>query len=225
MKKVLLAFLILIFCVSTAYGFQLIYGRPLGSGSPTYLVDNGFETQDEDDEWTTTGGTPDYDYSTSGLDMVGSECLEVGPGENAYVSFPAQDEVWGIFKCRYNEAIENFEVMIHIQSVADRAEINITTSGRLRCAARGGTSSPYTPTNTFNANNSLYIKWHYKKGTGSDALMEIWTWNGSAWTNNVSSTNGTYTDQVQRFKVHNNADTEMFYFDDIRVDDEDITSP
>jgi len=224
MKKVLLTFLIILFCVSTTYSFQLIHGRPLGGG-PTYLVDNGLETQDEDDEWTTIAGTPDYDYSTSGLDMVGSECLEVGPGEVAQISFSARDEVWGIFKCRYNDAVENFELMTTVRSTTNIGEIDIYTSGRIRCAARGGTGSPYTPTNTFNANNSLYIKWHYKKGTGSNSLMEIWTWNGSVWTNNVSSSNGTETGQAQGFRVYNETDTEIFYFDDIRIDDEDITSP
>jgi len=221
MKKVLLAFLILIFCAPTAYSFQLIHGRP--SAGASYLFDNGFEGTGDEGIWTTGAGTPDYDATTT--PMTGSEYLSLDAGESVTAGFTATSEVWGTFQFRFDDNFENTEYVFYpMTGVVSVALMQLNMSQRLQGKASGG-SYDFGST-TLTAGTTYDIKWYYKKGTGSNAIFTVWLGVGGSWNQEFSSTDGTGTSDVDGVKFRNAADTEIVDIDKVLVDDVDsFTSP
>src|SRR5688572_29234017 len=77
----------------------LIIGSAGGGGAGD-LVSETFEGAGTPVGWTVGAGTPNFDQSTAGLSLQGSQCLYLqneGGVNGAYVDFTASDNVYATF--------------------------------------------------------------------------------------------------------------------------------
>jgi len=224
MKKYLLILLVLfvivpdIFAASIQDMQQAVIAKKnaTAGGEEVFINTNGLETQAEDDEWTTTANTPDYDYSAAPL--TGLESLELNPADDCYITITEADDVYVSMQLKIDGALENDEVTIYIRDSGNNTMAQLIIRGPEGVpyvAADGGDVSSNASVE-IDDGSVHYIMLRYQVGTGTNARIDYWHWNGSAWADNVSSTNGTATNQPARVKFDNNADTENFYWDQFK---------
>lgn len=223
MKKRLLILLFLLL-VGSAYAGQfdaVITQYNAAGGVESFIQTNGVETQGEDDDWT---GSCDLDFSTAGLDMQGSECIECGPGEDTFIALTPSAEKWTVTRFRYSEVTEFSETLLRIKNTSTTLGwISMQNDQEVVCRTGGGSESSVIT--TLLVNTTYFIKVRYKQGTGANAEFEVWiSTDGTTWGTPQSSTDGTETDQPNRLLLINSADTELFYFDFIKEKDSDIVN-
>lgn len=120
--------------------------------------------------WAGSGDGYDFDFSTSGLSLEGSQCLRLdSSSDTATGSFSSASEVWGKFMWR---------------TTADSAYIDVfkLRASTTVCATvyDGGTNLDWefgtaSGSSTFNkaADTTYYVWFHYKKETSGDGLWEV----------------------------------------------------
>jgi hypothetical protein len=95
--------------------------------------------------------------------------------------------------------------------------------GDIRLYNSGGTSITEQTPIAAGLGNTLWVKARCKKGTGANAEAELWySTNGSSWTLSGSSSNGTWTNQINGIFVDGNV-SETLLTDEIRIATSDIT--
>jgi len=193
------------------------------ASSCSYVHCNGFETQTDDDDWTTVAGSPDFDDLTWG--MEGSEGLEFPTGNNASVSIAvtARAETWITFMLRFNDNNESLENLVFLYNGSTLLGTMLQDHDALvKVQAEGGT---LTSAETVGAHtNIFYIKLRFKQGTGANAELEFWACqNGFTWAQNLSSTDGTSTAQVNKIVIQNTHSNEIMYIDNFMENSADIT--
>lgn len=198
---------------------------------PAFLNAEVFYTQDfegvgEPADWLTVN-TVDYDYSTVGLDMEGSECARLDPSAWIRYVFDSNplDEIWVTFKYRVSEALENSEKLFNTQDDFGHnlGEIYLWSAGpNYRVRYLYG-SNAYGLSRAYG--NSYYLKIRVKRVGGSGNIAELWLWDGSSWGTSIICNNGTQDYPNQRVVFWNYADTEYIYIDDIKLSTEDLKDP
>jgi|GEM_PF-4672643 len=193
------------------------------ASSCSYVHCNGFEAQTDDDDWTTVSGTPDFDDLSWG--MEGLEGLEFPTGNNAVVSIAvtARAETWITFMLRFNDNNESLENLVLLYNDSTLLGTLLQEHDALiKVQAEGGT---LTAGETVAAHSSIfYLKLRFKQGTGANAELEFWACtDGQTWTQNLSSTDGTSTAQVNKIVIQNTHDNEVMWIDNFMENSADIT--
>ncbi len=206
MKSFLFALL-----VTPAMALPFGFWKTSGGGGPSYLVNQNFEGTgyDNGETWTSAGGgTVNADYATNPI--VGSQSLYItGTATSTYRSFSAQDSVFGFARVRFETydtgGNRNFW-SIRDGSGTSVADFGITSAGKMRATAAGGSANTSLDTIPTGGGYDLYIWFEYVKGTGSDAIARVgWSMDGTKPTFAASaaksavSSNGTTTSQGARF--------------------------
>ncbi len=155
-------------------------GTPVVSSSPpiTYLLNEDWE--DADSDWF-FGGTPsagDPGYSTSGLDLEGSQCLRLTGTDNSYAFKNWGSDVTEIYgKMRYRRGTSlpaAFSQILIFQdsSFNNKSSVTVYNDGDLEINVGGGgfVSIP----SAIGANTSYFIWFRMKMGGGGNAEAEIW---------------------------------------------------
>ena len=203
----------------TGVSFDAIPVGGGGGGSCSYVHCNGFETQADDDDWTTVSGSPDFDNVWV---IEGSESLQLAAGAAVSIVVTARAETWITFMLRFNDNNESTESLVLFYN-------NSTLLGtflyehdnNMKVQAEGGTLSGGE---SVNANASTkYIKLRFKQGTGVNAELEFWaSSDGTVWSQNLSSTDGTSTAQVNKIVFQNTHDNEIMRLDNFMENSADI---
>lgn len=178
----------------------------------------------------TTAGTIDGDYSTIGLDMIGTYCLRLDAGGYATLFHDAQDQtsVYYLFKWRYEDTIDATEALVNARTTTNSslAGVYVYANGDIKAVAYGGAFSIAAGTN-HTVDTSLWIKFKATEGTGANSEGCVSTWNGSSWDSYVCNTAGTTTGDINRLEVMNNQDetgVEYNYADNIKISLSDFTA-
>ena len=178
--------------------------------SCSYVHCNGFETQADDDDWTTVSGSPDFDNVWV---MEGSESLEMAAGAAVSIVVTARAETWITFMLRFNDNNESTESLVLLYNDSTLlGTLLYEHDNNMKVQAEGGTLSDGESVNV-NA-GTKYIKLRFKQGTGANAELEFWASSGGTiWTQNLSSTDGTSTAQVNKVVIQNTHDNEVMRVD------------
>jgi len=216
MKKLIL---ILFFTTSVSAQFVATMGAG-GIVESGYFHVNGFETQDDDDDWTPGGNAPDFDNAYS---MKGSECMEETAAEAAAISTTARAQTWITFMMSTNDNNENTEEFFLLYNDAvPLGALLYEHDNNMKVQAEGGTLSGGQTVGV--CSGIKYIKIRYKQGTGANAELEFWaSTDGTTWASNQSSTDGTSVLQLNRIVIQNTHDTEVMRIDNFIEHTADIT--
>lgn len=182
--------------------------RFAGAGGPSYLVDEGFEGTGAPSGWTSSAGSPDYDYTSDPLVAVQSMALSgytLAAKQLAYLAFTNSDDVYLYFQAKF-PTIASTGTLLFLEfrtTTTVRAQVHIRPGPILRVQATGGTLQETV--GTLSA-TTLYHFWvSYRPGTGTDAVLEI-----------AFSTDGTKPTSGNNYQISNNgtatADANRIYF-------------
>ncbi len=199
-----------------------------------YLIRQGFECPtggyDHGPEiWTESGtGTIDQQYTATVL--AGTQSLSILQSANIAgdlsPTFTAQDEVWVYLLLRpvsIEAGIIRTLVGIRNSSGSTFCGLQIDTDGSLRVAMNVVADT----VGTVSAGTTYHIWFHYKKGTGADAIADVgFSTNGirpTSGNNFAQTTTGNPTSQAVAIMLGPNASaTQQYIFDNVRVDDVQI---
>lgn len=191
------------------------------SPPPSYLVSQDFETDfsGPPPSWNTTGDSTNINWHDTSSPLVGAASaatLSTGMAFTGYIDFTAQDEVWVFFALRVQTS-SAFAFAFDLQSSGGTL---ITTGpwGDTSMVYQGGGNTSF-PAVAASSGVIFYIWMHYKKGTGSNSVGELWV--STTTTLPVSPTvtfsNGTDTTQASRIVLDNSNGGVQYYWDYIRV--------
>ena len=232
MRKILLYALLICSVAFYASGMNtaILGGAGEGTAAVAYEYTQDFEGSGLPTNWTTEAGTPNYDLSTSGLDMEGSLCLQLDPTESASFTFtPGSADTYMLLKIRQEDGIDNQEVVITFVDGDSAAMYTVSWVGgggtqAMLCDLIFADPSGAT-TETIAVDTARYILLRYHQGSGADAEGGIKVSNGSAWGDEVTSTGGTLETAIAKIVITNNANLELMTFDDIRISSSPIDHP
>lgn len=83
-------------------------------GSCAYVHCNTLEAQADDDDWTTVGIAPNYDYDFGGFAFEGLECMHMTAGAGASIVVTERAETWITVMFRTNDNNEGTENLIQL---------------------------------------------------------------------------------------------------------------
>jgi len=186
----------------------------------SYLATQDFEGTGTPDNWSIRIGTPDFDYSTTGLSMKGDECLQIEQNDSAEASFTASSTIYITAMLRYDTLPAADNTFFSLYNDGNRLlRVRIRTNGQLRLINEG--DAGYNGDNP-GINTTVYVKLRYTKGTGSDAIAALYTSSdGITWSSGVESTAGTSTLDANMARLDNEA-AGSIYIDNILLSTEDI---
>jgi len=193
-----------------------------GRSGTTFLVDEGWEGVGIPSGWSSTTGTPNYDYSA--VPLSGSESLYLSIAAAAHrcaVDFTNMDEAWFYFLMRYT----NGSAPGGARNVATIALNGSTTAvANFQIAATLRFNFGAANTTLVTTVDTTYHVWlHYKKGTGANSVIDIGLsttgirpTSGSGY---AEVLNGAATSQVGRIMLGTIVTTTNFDFiyDNVRV--------
>ncbi len=200
-----------------------------GGAPESYIAEETFEASEYDLGtcgtafcWTETV-TPDGDTATAGLDMDDSYCLALDPADKDRITTNGHAELWVSFKFRYDGDLESDETIFLLQNSGSFAvaDIQLRSAANSRALRIRAVNGSYATSENLSPNSSTYILIGYNVSTDTATLK---TWNGSAWTTGSTSV-GSGGSNVQYVKPQNNADTEIFYLDTVKLKESSIDDP
>lgn len=199
--------LILLFGFCATAQAQFAPMRPLVHEGPAwtnYLAAFDFEeTGTPTGTWSTggAGGTISYDHTADPLE--GAESLTVeNAGADAYASLnlgSGYAELYVAVKVQVSgtPSAQDKILIMATSGASQRGYAMLTTGNKIDGGVSGGSD---TTASTVGIPTTGYVSMmiRYKKGTGTDAEVEVWvTDNTTSWGTPTSSSNGTGTDDVQ----------------------------
>lgn len=217
--------------VADGWYYGLVSG---GSSCSGMLVCQNFEDSgyDNSESWTEsvgTNGIVDEDDTTATV-LRGSQQLKIYAGDSGQVSattksYTASDEIW--FHARANlTAINGSGDVIVIMDSGSTELMNINVQYSTDYVKGVCGSSSITSSTSVSPGNAIHIWGHYKKGTGTDAVYQIWigtTLNRAEATLAVDGSNGTRTYQAAKIRLVSSYQNTNYY-DQVIVDDEEFTT-
>ncbi len=120
MKRILYPIFVVLFpSVALAWGVALYSSGVIGGACASFTFTESFEGTEYDT--SACGSAPcitsedgDGDYSTVGIDMVGSECLHLDAAESLVFTIADSCELWILYKFRHNDNMENNETILDL---------------------------------------------------------------------------------------------------------------
>lgn len=233
-KKLFILFLLLCFPLTLHSG--MVIGNWYSATSPSctgfagdYCIDLNTASEDTSHptNWDADGVGNSYDNTSPALE--GTQNLEIAPGlKQVYDPSFDETEMYVVFMFRFSQNLDNNHGIF--AAVASNGStyvhsIRLLATNYLEARARDGTANS-TPTTQLVAGINYYIKVYMKETTGAnDGICRVYVWTGSAWSLEGNSTDGTRTDNIDQLWFQNNDGTAIEYFDLIKKDNSDITSP
>jgi len=161
---------------------------------------------------------------TTGLDLEGSLALELNDTETLVFNVTATDEFWMTLKFHFPDHFDADEVFIETFNggtagtrLAYWVHESFLNGGNLLACNGAGCSAGTTA--ALADDISYWLKFHFKKGTGNNAISGVYYWDGSDWDDVQQQTTGTETLQADTIRFIDNQDgpAEDHYFDNIRA--------
>lgn len=206
-----------------------------GSNPPASpLVNQNFEGAgyDNAETWSTLGGGTINPDATD-IVLLGSQSFKVTAGDfvagSAYISTAAGAERWGHMQFQITTSGNRIIAESQDSGFAAQIQIVAINGGGIRVYS-GAVNA--TTSATWSTGTKYYLWWHYLKGTGTDAVAEVWfstttTKPADASAGHAKVTTGTSTaDLVYHFVGSPTAAAGNYeiHIDHVYVDDEAILS-
>lgn len=221
MKRIFKYLLCALTLLTSANSQFIINPYAFGGAGPTYLVSEDFEGTGVPSGWTDTGSN-NWDYSTSPAPLVGSQSLQ--NSADCYVDFTGQSAVWVYFTyyCPSTIAATNPWVSLQTSGGVDVAYLRSLNSGDLRGLA---VTTLQTASAVETINQQYHIWLHYVKGTGANAVFQMYiaTTDTRPGSPSVNISTGDATSDVARFRLFKR-NVNSTIFDKIRISTSEIGS-
>lgn len=169
----------------------------------------------------TASPAPDWDYSTAGLSMEGSQCLELQASESSYYDFANQTAVTVYFRWRMPSApsATGYFIQMAANSSSTYNYSFYWNTSRTISSNIGGSSAATIAQDT---GTTFYCKVRFQKGSGGDALASVEFTSDGVFDdvdddNYAICTNGTKTSNIGRIHFNPGIGTGTVYVDEIRV--------
>lgn len=236
-SKVCLVILLMLVAIAAPADRRAILTAKTGGGgaaSPTYRVKQGFEgtgyDNGEGSNWL-EGGTADEDFSTTGLSMVGSQCLKLdgtsADSESGFYQFvPAIAHPRSYFYFRITampSTIASVALYKNFPSII--ASLSILPDGRFY--VRSGTGTSQATVATVSPNTTYRVWFDNTASTGAnDGIASVaFSTDGTKPTSGnfvATCTDGNNTSSADSFYLLADRDgvNVITYFDEARVDDD-----
>lgn len=204
-------------------------GPAAGGGGNTYFLTENFETPTtgyENGGWSTSGGSPNPVYSTSGLSLEGSQCLRLNQSSATLVGLNKSD-LYGFMKLR---------ILAHNASIGGRAfaifynstpQFQVGIDGSRQLFISHGSQSA-TASATFSDTTTYFVWFEYHKGTGANgtasAAISTTSTKPLSGSNFCSLSNGDATVNIIELLMYSDSSSvhEDFAVDMIRLSDSPI---
>jgi hypothetical protein len=126
--------------------------------------------------WTEFGAVANEDYSTAPAPLIDSQSLLIqnAAGATAFsaLTMPTAGEGWMRFAvCLTNTVVDTWFLAIFVNA-GGGSEASLRINGATLSVEANGASSASTVA-SISANTTNYIWFHYKKGTGTDAVVDV----------------------------------------------------
>lgn len=171
-----------------------------GGGGPDISED--FEGTGTPAGWTVASGSPNFDQSTAGLSLAGSECLYIAGNSGAlgaYVAFTPSDSCFVYFVMRFENNPTSFRRWCSVKSSTGTSTLLDGTTGTdfggwIGIDGAGDGTAVAVDT-------TVHVWVEYIKGTGSNAIKRLYisTTGTKPGSPSEQVTNGTETGQAARF--------------------------
>lgn len=208
---------------------------PLNS-SQAFLLQEDFEGTGLPSGWTdsSTGGTRDFDYTTTVLEGLQSFFYN-DPGASGQVDVrapftSAADQIYLTMRLQVVSNLPGNGTIVFRLTDSSNNPLSLlklftTGPGAVQIQSQGGTASA-SASGHVSTSAWVKIKIKFTKGTGSDATSELWVVASGAgsWGTSVSSTNGTTTAQPAKANPYflHSSQTVGIILDLIKVSTTDI---
>jgi hypothetical protein len=142
------------------------------AGGIAYLLEENFEGTGYENTWTETG-TPDEDYSTTGLSMQGSQCVRFNATET-YITHTlpsAYSPIEVYFQLRFAAWPSPARNILTLQNASGTNQLVIYKGTADSITLRTPTLAPQTTLYGLALNTTYHVWIRYEKGTGGNAKM------------------------------------------------------
>lgn len=228
--RILIILAILCFAgIAEAGSVSVVVGQPTAAAS-AYLLEQNFTTGSAPSGWTAASAYVRYDYATSPAPLEGDYSFvlnTVGTG-SLYItsaSFSAASgDVYIAYRYAQSTAANGDGSFVYVRDAANNnlCAVYHGIDDQIKGLNTGGGQVPNFITLT--RDTAIYLKIHYVKGSGTNATVTYYTSSdGSTWTTEGTSTNGTSTADAANLQFTSaSASNNQLIFDQIRVSNSDI---
>lgn len=243
MKKGFIGLLILALCafVQFAYGATAVSGRPCPGGAAAASPCTGASPADctlrevfdgssycygsSGDQncsftWTNYDTAPDWNYSAAPLQ--GTYSAEMGGASVAFwKDVTGASEYYVAFMFNIHNVTDDTSPVQFRDSGGNILCQTYIGSGAIGARQAGGTNST---TIAISLDTTYYVKLRGKAGSGANAECQIYlSTNGTTWTSTQTSTDGTWTANIEKLVFQGRASVTPEVVDDIRLYTGDIS--
>jgi len=179
MKKIVLILMIAIsaFCQQGFPTFPKDKGF-IKSGTVSYLLQENFEGSGTPIGWNSLTGSVNYDYSTGALEGSESMLQDASGGSTGITTVAVENssEMWGHFVFETQRPSGSSATLSYLMYVRNSSNgtlmmMYIKNTDKLTIYDTGDRDQG---TITISANTPYYVWWHYKAGSGANAVYETW---------------------------------------------------
>ena len=194
-----------------------VFPAPAGA---SWLVTEDFETSGPTTGWTVSGDTPNLTWNSTSSPITGSSSAKTagrGNSVSAQYDFTATSDLWVYFAHQtLNSVPFMYSVIISDPSSGDALSIGYWGSSNFRFT--GGNQDNF-PSYTISTATTLYFWLHDTKGTGSNAVGELYV---STTTTKPGSplsswTNSNMTHDLSRITLNYSSNGADYKWDYLRV--------
>ncbi len=202
----------------------------------TYLLNETFEGTGYDNGQSITftpTGTVDEDFSTSGLNLEGSQCLKLdGTSADSYIissTFPSTySPAWATFQFRAASLPNSAgrTIFTFRNSTTTLLQIWFNNTGTL--SAKQGSGTTATTSGTLSINTTYYIKVKYVAGSGNGVATVAFSSNtifptsGPNYAECIDGTSTLGMNNISLWSDNSATNGVILYFDSLLVDDAEI---
>ena len=202
------------------------------AAGPSYLINEGFEGTGTPTGWIGPFGAGSVDFHSTAGPLVGAKSLledNTAGDIQVIATFALQDEVWGHFIFRPTTLPASFtEFFVAVDDVGfiDHCKLQLLSTGVV--AVTTPVSISQNTVGTMSAATIYDVWWHWKVGTGANAIAEVWfntvggTRSGVPSNNHAIVTNGSDTAQCDRTSTFVTGSSIEVRYDTFQVSSTDV---
>ena len=188
-------------------------------------VTENFEGAGYENAWTESVGSPNEDFSTTGLSLEGSQCLYLANAAGAieaYTSFTASSKAYAFCMVRFEDLPTLADkTVLAFGNGTDHVDLTFSITPCQSKLYSGGEDVSAVGSGSFVADTTYYFWFEYEAGTGANGVLRFYysltaTKPGSP-DAEITTSNDTFN--VDRFLVGNNwsGSAGNVYVDKVRI--------
>lgn len=202
------------------------------AAGPSYIVDEDFEGTGIPSGWTNQALTPNYDATFQVSFSGGGEYVDIDGSAQSRVDFSGQSEVWAAGRLFVDTSGLPASLTSYVGLRDSSGQPGVVLRLSTSAAAIFGNGSDQTTSSTFTPATGTNYYWilHYTGNGTCELKISTTTSFGTVPTDSATQFSASFTDTnnytISRldFRGHG-VNSNTHFFDDVFVDDEEITNP